>query len=100
MRNCRWRASYGNCRDDSGYRDRKDRGNRDSNRRFVAAIRGPDGRLVACRKLSVGGPDLSLRQPAVEKAAHPRRHKATLARPLGNDPRLEFYLCPPEPADR
>ena len=56
-----------------------------------------DRRLLARRQLSVGRPDLSLRQPAAEAAADARGRQAHAARPLGHDARPELHLRPPEP---
>ena len=56
-----------------------------------------DGRLLARRELSVGRPDLSLRQSAAEEAAQAGAHQAAPARPLGHDARAELHLRPSEP---
>src|SRR5712671_4082835 len=53
----------------------------------------------AANYLSVG-PDLSLRQPAAQADPDQGTHQAAAARPLGNNPRFEFHLRPPEPPDQ
>ena len=56
-----------------------------------------DGRLLARRQLSVGRPDLSLRQSAAEAAADARGREAHAAGTLGHDPGAELHLRAPEP---
>src|SRR5659263_684218 len=57
----------------------------------------PDGRVLAGRELSLGRPDLSLRQSVAETAADARGCEAHAAGTLGHDPREELHLRAPEP---
>ena len=59
---------------------------------IVARPAAKDGCLLARRQLSVGRPDLSLRQSAAEAAAGARGYKAHAAGTLGHDARAEFHL--------
>ena len=59
-----------------------------------------NGRLLAGRQLSVGRPDLSVRQSAAERAAEAGTHQAAAAGPLGHHAGAEFHLRPPEPPDQ
>ena len=59
-----------------------------------------NGRLLARRQLSVGRPDLPLRQSAAHGAAHARAHQAAAARPLGHHAGAELHLCPLQPPDQ
>src|ERR1035437_845662 len=70
------------------------------NQRINAGTAPPDGCLLASRQLSVGRPDLSLRQSVAEASAHPRRCEAHAAGPLGHDARPELHLRPLEPGHK
>src|SRR5436309_14857333 len=56
-----------------------------------------NGCLLASGKLSVGRPDLPLRQSAAEAPADAGTRQAAAPRTLGHDARAELYLRPPEP---
>src|SRR5207244_8937925 len=56
-----------------------------------------NGRLLARRQLSVGRPNLSLRQSAAEAAAENLGCEAHAAGTLGYDPGAELHLRAPEP---
>jgi hypothetical protein len=62
-----------------------------------AGTAAQDGRLLACRQLSVGRTDLSLRQSAAKATTQTFRREAAGGRALGHDAGTEFYLCASEP---
>src|SRR5450432_4292832 len=57
-------------------------------------------RLLARRKLSFRGPDLSLRQSFIARAAEAGAHQAQVAGPLGHHAWFEFHLCAPQSPDK
>src|SRR6202030_2536051 len=67
------------------------------NQHTHAGIAPQDGCLLARRQLSVGWPDLSLRQSAAEAAADARGCEAHAAWTLGHDPWPELHLPTLEP---
>src|SRR5947209_16500641 len=69
-------------------RDSRDRRRATGARRLLASLELPGRRA-----------DLSARQPAPAGAAPAGAREAALARPLGDDARLELPLHPPRPRD-
>src|SRR5262245_44793982 len=69
-------------------------------KRAVRERAGIDGCVLAGRKLPVGRPDLSLRQPAAQATTHKGSHQAAAPGSLGNHTRSQFHLRSPEPGDQ
>ena len=67
------------------------------NQNSHTGIAQQDGCLLARRQLSVGRPDLPLRQSAAEASAETFGREAVGGRALGHDAGTEFYLCASEP---
>ncbi len=79
-------------------RSRLNSGNLDHDKQHPLPGTAPqNGCLLARRELSVGRPDLSLRQSAAEAAAGARGREAHAAGALGHDARAELHLRAPEP---
>ena len=67
------------------------------NKNSLPGIAPQDGRLLACRQLSVGWADISLRQSAAEATAETLGREAAGGRTLGHDAGPELHLCASEP---